>query len=357
MKAKKVAAFTLAVVMGVSVLSGCKAKNVDADEIVAKMDDNQEVRLGVANFMARYTQSTYDSFYVSYFGEDYWGKDMSGKGETLEKSTKDQILETLKTYYALAAHTEDYGVTISEEDTAAMEKAAKAFIKANSKEAIAAMSANEEDIVEYLRLITIQKRMQEAIEKDVDTNVSDDEAAQRTYSYVQIPTTGTADENGETKKLTDEEVTALYVKAQGIVSGKADEFDSKAEEAGYTVETQSYGKDDTPEDSGIPEDVIAAANGLKEGQMSEVIDTGSALYVLRLDSEFDQQATDTKKESIIEERKSELYDEVCQKYLKDFKFDVDKKVWKKVKFEDLFSVKQPETQEDTNTSGEETTLQ
>lgn len=357
MKAKKMAAFTLAVVMGVSVFGGCKAKNVDADEIVAKMDDGQEVRLGVANFMAKYTQSTYDSFYVSYFGEDYWDQDMSGDGSTLEESTKDQIMETLKTYYALAAHMEDYGVTISEEDTAAMEEAAKAFIKANSKEAIAAMSANEKDIVEYLRLVTIQHRMQEAIEKDADTNVSDEEAAQRTYSYVQISTTGTTDANGNTIDITDEEKTVLYAKAQELARGKAEEFDSKAEEAGYTIQTQSYGKDDTAEDSGIPEDVLTAANALQEGQMSEVIDTGSALYVLRLDSEFDREATDTKKESIIEERKSDLYDEVCQKYLKDFKFEIDKKVWKKVKFEDLFSMKQEETQEESDTSQETETLQ
>lgn len=347
MKAKRITALLLTAVMSIGVLGGCGAKNVDADEVVVKMADGEEVRLGVANFMARYTQSNFDSFYVAYFGEDYWSQDMSGKGETMEDTTKDQVMDTLKTYYALAAHMDDYGVTITEEDTKAMEEAAEAFIEANSDEAIQAMSANKRDIVEYLRLVTIQQRMREAIEEDVDTNISDEEAAQRTYSYVEIPTNDKVDENGEAADYTKEELTALRVKAQGIVNGKADEFESKAEAEGYTVSTQSYGEKDTAEDSGIPEEVIAAANELKEGEMSEVIETESGFYVLRLDSEFDRTATDEKKDQIIGERQEELYQEVCEKYRKDFKFEIDKKVWKKVKFEDLFTIKQAEVEEET----------
>ena len=93
--------------------------------------------------------------------------------------------------------------------------------------------------------------------------------------------------------------------------------------------------------------MIAAANELKEGEMSEVIETESGFYVLRLDSEFDRTATDEKKDQIIGERQEELYQEVCEKYRKDFKFEIDKKVWKKVKFEDLFTIKQAEVEEET----------
>ena len=64
MKAKRITALLLTAVMSIGVLGGCGAKNVDADEVVVKMADGEEVRLGVANFMARYTQSNFDSFYV-----------------------------------------------------------------------------------------------------------------------------------------------------------------------------------------------------------------------------------------------------------------------------------------------------
>lgn len=348
MKAKQVTALVIAAVMSIGVLSGCSSKKVDADAVVAKMEDG-EVRLGVANFMARYIQSSYDSYYISYFGEDYWSEDMSGDNTTMEESTKEQLIEQLETYYALAAHMDDYGVQITEDDTKAMEKAADQFIEANSKEAIEAMSANKKDIVEYLRLLTIQKRMQEAIEKDADTEVSDEEAAQRTYSYIEISTTGTTDENGETTAYTDEEISKLKTVAQGLVTGGAEAFESNAEASGYTISTNSYGMDDTADDSGIPEEVLTAANELKEGQMSGVIETESALYILRLDSEFDREATDEKKDEIVGERQEQLYEDVCEKYQKDFKFEVDKKVWATVKFEDLFQVKQAEEETENTT--------
>ena len=105
MKIKKVAALALAAVMGTSMLAGCASKSINEDAVVVKMKDG-EVRLGVANFMARYTQYTYDSIYGSYFKDDYWSQDMSGKGKTMEEEVKSQVMYSLKTYYALAAHTD-----------------------------------------------------------------------------------------------------------------------------------------------------------------------------------------------------------------------------------------------------------
>lgn len=159
MKIKKVAALALAAVMGTSMLTGCASKSINEDAVVVKMKDG-EVRLGVANFMARYTQYTYDSIYGSYFKDDYWSQDMSGKGKTMEEEVKSQVMDSLKTYYALAAHADDYGVKITKEDKKKIEKAAKKFISDNSKDAVTEMSATEEDVEEYLRLVTIQQRMQ-----------------------------------------------------------------------------------------------------------------------------------------------------------------------------------------------------
>lgn len=340
MKTKKFTALALAVAMSVTVLTGCGSKSVDADAVVATMDD-EVVRLGVANFMARYTQSAYDGFYISYFGEEYWSQDMSGEGKTMEENVKEQILDSLKTNYALAAHMDDYKVKITEKDKKAMEKAAKKFIKENSKDTVKAMSATERDVTEYLRLLTIQKRMEEKIKADADTKVSDKEAAQRTFSYVEFSKQKEADEEGNVEKLDKKELKNLKTAAEGLAKEKPEEFDKKAEKAGYTVSVCSYGsaKD---EDSEMDEKVLKAADKLKEGEISAVVNTDSAYYVLRLDSEYDEEATENKKNEIIEERQNELYQKVCEDYTKDFKFKVDQEVWKKVKFDALFKVQEEE---------------
>ena len=59
--------------------------------------------------------------------------------------------------------------------------------------------------------------------------------------------------------------------------------------------------------------------------MSGVVETDKGYYVIRLDSEFDQKATDEKKDEIIGQRQQELYQKVCDEYTSDFKFDIDKK--------------------------------
>lgn len=342
MKIKKIAAVTLAAVLGASALSGCASKSLDEDAVVVKMEDG-EVRLGVANFMARYTQYTYDSIYSSYFGDDYWSQDMSGEGKTMEDEVKEQVMDSLKTYYALEAHMDDYGVKITKKDEKAIEKAAKEFISDNSEDAVKTMSATEEDVKEYLRLVTIQQRMKAKIEEDVNTDISNEEAAQRTFSYVLISTEGTTDENGEQKAYSDEEKKVLRQKAQALAAVKPEELQAKAEEAGYTLEQESYGsaKD---ENSSLDEKVLKAADKLKANEMSGVVETDKGYYVIRLDSEFDQKATDEKKDEIIGQRQEELYQKVCEEYTKDFKFDIDKKVWKQVEFDNLFKAK--ETKQD-----------
>lgn len=344
MKAKRITALALAAAMGVTALTGCSTKSVDADAVVATMADDKEVRLGVANFMARYMQSTYDSFYLSYFGEKYWSQDMSGEGKTMEEDTKEQVLDELKTYYALAAHMEDYDVEITKKDKKNIEKTAKEFIKDNEEKTTKAMTATQQDVEEYLYLITVQQRMYDKIIADADTKVSDEEAAQRTFSYVTISTAGTTNEDGENTAYSDEELKGLKNKAQALAESKAGEFETLAKTQELTVETFSYKAGE--EDEEMDQAVLAEADKLKEGEVSGVIETEDAYYVIRLDSEYDKEATETKKKEIIEERQSDLYEQVCDKYTKDFVFKVDKDVWKSVKFDELFKAKEEESTEE-----------
>lgn len=101
--------------------------------------------------------------------------------------------------------------------------------------------------------------------------------------------------------------------------------------------------------------MIEAANKLKEGQISKVITTDENFYVVRMDSTFDKEKTESKKESIVQERKNDHYKEVCDKYKEDIKFELNEKEWAKVKFDDLFTIKQQESADTQETSEEENT--
>ncbi len=342
MKAKRLVALLLAAVLGASTLTAC-GSNIDATKTGATLD-GQEISLGFMNFMARYQQAIYDGQFASVFGTGMWGQDMFNDGTDMQTSVKKNVAETVELFYLLEKHMADYKVEVTDEELAAMDEAAKKFMEDNSKQAIRQLGATEEYVKEMLRLNTIQAKMRVEMDKEVDTKVSDEEAAQKAISYVSVSTASTTDENGETKEYTEDEKKELEQQMKDFQKSAEDDFTAAAENAGYTVSNYYYGEKD--ESYTLDDAVIEAANKLKEGEVSKVISTDSSLYVVRMDSTFDEEKTKEKKETIVQQRKDDHYTEVCDGYKEGVAYELNEDEWAKVKFDELFTIKQTETSED-----------
>lgn len=349
MKVRRLLPLLLAAALGVSVLTGC-GSSIDGNKTGATLD-GQEISLGFMNFMARYQQAIYDGQFSSMFGTGMWSQDVFGDGTDMETSVKKNVAESIEDFYLLEKHMADYKVEITDEELAAMDEAAKKFMEDNSKKAIQQMGATEEYVKEMLRLNTIQSKMRKAIDAEVDTEVSDEEAAQKTISYVSVNSKSTTDENGETKEYTEEEKKNIEEQVKTFQKSAKDDFKKAAEDAGYEVSEYSYGEKD--ESYTLDDAVIEAANKLKDGELSKVITTDESFYVVHMDSTFDKEKTESKKESIVQERKNDHYTEVCDKYKEDIKFELNEEEWAKVKFDDLFTIRQQESADAEETSEEE----
>jgi len=351
MKNRKVtAAFIAAAVLAGITFNGC-GNTIDSEAVFATLDDTT-ITMGVANFYTKYQQATYDVFFMPSFGEDMWNQDLYGNGNTLQQDVKTEAAESLENMYLMKNHMADYNIEISKEEEDAMAKAADDFIAANSQAAIKQIGAqNREDVIEVLRLYTIQNKMHTAIKEEADAQVTDEEAAQRKISYVAIDTSAHYDEEtSENVAYTDEEKTELKRKAQEIAG--AEDFDTAVTDAGYTVSTDTYGsKDDT--DASLNTDVLEAADKLKEGEISQVIETDNGYYVVRLDSEHDEEATAEKKENLISQKQEDHYQDVLSGWRDEAKWEINEEQWEKVVFEDLF--KQPASTEDTEEAVTEST--
>lgn len=336
MRNKKTAAkmFAIAALTGIA-LSGC-GNTIDRDAVFATLDDTN-ITMGVANFSAKYQQATYDSFYTAYFGENMWEQDLYGNGNTLQQDVKTEVSDNLRDMYVLKAHMGDCGVELTLEEEEAIAKAADDFLADNSREAIKQVGGeNREDVIEVLRLYTIQSKMRKAIEDEEEPEVTDEEAAQRTFSYVLIGTGGHYDDDSNYIEYTEEEKDDLKRKAEDIAG--AEDFDKAVTDAGYTVSTESYGSE---EDRGstLDETVLAEADKLKEGDISGVVETDNGYYVLRLDSEHDEEATASKKEELIAQKKSDHYEDVLSGWRDEAKWELNEKQWEKVTFKDRFTAK------------------
>ena len=94
---------------------------------------------------------------------------------------------------------------------------------------------------------------------------------------------------------------------------------------------------------------------MQVGDISDVLEDDNNYYIIRMDSTFDEQATANKKTEIVKQRKTDHYKEVCDGYKKDAKYEVNKSEWKKVKFDDLFSIKQDAPSSTNSTTGTDNT--
>lgn len=102
-------------------------------------------------------------------------------------------------------------------------------------------------------------------------------------------------------------------------------------------------------------EVLQAAEKLKEGEFAKrLIETDSYFYVLRMDSLFDQDATDKKRASIISGREDELYESTVNGYKEAAEWVVDDKVWEPVNFDTIYSKVQTNTDGDKADAADET---
>ena len=86
-------------------------------------------------------------------------------------------------------------------------------------------------------------------------------------------------------------------------------------------------------------EVLQAAESLSVGQVTtDFVTTDEGYYILRLDSENDEEATAQKIESIIEERGSDLYDDTLQGYIDGCEWIVDESVLKKINFKNFYKI-------------------
>lgn len=112
-----------------------------------------------------------------------------------------------------------------------------------------------------MQLYAIQDKIFDPMVVDTDTEVSDEEAAQSTVTYVRISTEGTeTDADGNTVALSDEEKAEKKAQAEQIIEAveatgdvaNAD-MDAIAKEVDETLTASavSYGDDDTSMDESV----------------------------------------------------------------------------------------------------------
>ena len=341
-RSKKAAVVALAGVMTMGMLSGCGEKKVDGTQTVATVNGT-DIPMGVLSIMVRQSQAQAEAMYASLMGGQpgyaIWESETE-EGGTYGEQAVEESLKDLETLYILKEKAADYKVEVTEEDQKAIAEAASEFMKANSEETIETLSVTEDQIKTYLELRTYQMRMHDAIIAEVDTDIPDEEAQQSSFSYVSINTADLEEKDVEAKKKDAQKILDEMKKnpeADFAETVKSVSEDYSVLEGTFDTNEKKEDKEGEaePASSGYPEEVISVLRTLKDGELAQnVIETDTAFYVVRLDKVNDEEATENKKTSILNEKQNEFYADTTEKWLKEAEVTVDKKVLKTLELKD-----------------------
>lgn len=312
------------------------------DTVVATLGDTK-IYLDEANYMARTSQYT-NELYYSMYGMDpgtMWQSDL-GTGTTMEDYNKESVMKSIYQTYVLKAKAEETGLTLSEDELKKVDEAVSQTIESMDEAVKEATNITEERLKEIVTTNALaMKAYQEAI-KDVDTEVSDEEAAQRIIRYVLVKD----GEDAEAAKTQAEEIRNRVEGGENSVEA----MEAIAEEnENFSYNTNTYGAGD------FDNEVGNLGMSLKTGETGSVYQEGYGWYVVYCETDFDREATDREKPDIVVRRQSERFQTVYAEWVKEApSFKVDEKVWSQITFDtNLYKI--PETTAAPETSGEETT--
>ncbi len=331
---KKRCMFLLLVILAGISIAGCtKTQEEEKTEIVLTTDfkENEVFRINTESCttpeMMVY-MSTLQAQYESVFGREIWEKDLGGF--TLEQQLKDTILARLAQIKVMNLLAKNYGVTLSEEENALIEKAAAEYLSKLKPGEISAMGVTGEMIEMLYREYAMANKVYSEITKDINPEISDDEARNISVKHILIKTYS-LDEKGEKVEYTERQKEDAHKRIREIQKKirNGEDFDSLVEE--YNEDDKSvhiFGK------GTMPKEFEEASFNLDTDQISGIVETEYGYHIIKCISTFDRDETDQNKVKIVEERKNEAFNQVYVEFVKGLYSNLNRKLWDSLTFED-----------------------
>ncbi len=264
--------------------------------------------------------------YEAVYGNSIWETKI--KGITLEENVKEMALAKMAQIKAMTLLAKKHNVTLNESEKQKVGEAANAYYQSLNKKEIELMGVNEDTIVNLYEEYALSEKLYHYLIKDINPEISDDEARTITVSHILIKTYK-LDENGEKIEDTDYAKKEERKRAQEICkrAKEGEDFDELiAKYSEDEVETYSFGKGEME-----PEFEEAAFN-LGTDEISDVVQTQYGFHIIKCISTFNREVTDANKIKIVEERKEEVFGDEYNSFVASLTRNLNKDLWKQMTF-------------------------
>lgn len=271
--------------------------------------------------------------YENVFGKEIWEKDLSGAGNglSLEEDVKETVLAQLAQIKTMNLLANEQGVSLGESEWKKVQAAAKEYYASLNETEIAKMQVDEEIIEKLYAELALAYKVYEYIIRDINPEISDDEARTITVQHILIKTY-TLDGTGKKIDYSEADKEEARKQAERILA-LARKQDSNFEELVFTYNegeksTWSFGKGEMNKEF---EDI---AFNLETGEISSVIESEYGYHILKCISTFNREETEANKIKIVEKRKKEAFGKEYDAFVASLARNLNEELWARVSFID-----------------------
>ncbi|MBQ4530665.1 MAG: peptidylprolyl isomerase [Lachnospiraceae bacterium] len=320
-KIKKIATCLLCGLLTFSTFTACGSNSTI---FMGRLSDTEVFRIG-DNICTlpelKVYLTTAQKQYENVLGVDMWEQDFGGV--TLEAYLKENILGQIAQIKSMTLLAEEYGVTLTEEEEKKVQKAANKYFTSLNEKEIKYMEIDEETVASLYREYALANKVYEEITRNVDTEVSDDEARKITVQQILFAFDEESSESTKNNQYKKAQEVLSQVKAQGADFGNIAEKNSEDETVEYTF---GKGEKEQPLED--------AAFNMENNQISDIIETSYGYIIIKCISNFDRAETDANKDEIVEKRKTEAFDAVYDEFVEQQASQFNDELWAEITFTD-----------------------
>lgn len=322
MKNKRWTALALSLFLALG-LGGCESINRDTKIVLTTGFTKDEVfRIETASCYKKEVMvylTNLQNQYEQVYGTEIWQQERDGV--TIEQSVKESVLAEIAQIKTMNLMAENYGLSLNEAEQSAVEEAAKTYYESLTETEKEQLDVTVDTIRQLYREYALADKVYDYMIKDVNPEISDDEARTVVVQQILIRT-GTQEQ-----PYSDEQKSYAYAQAvealRRVEAGK--DFDVVAarysEAAESTVSIRKGDRDAAYEDTAFE---------LGNEEVSDVIETPEGYYILKCVSTLNREETDSNKVKIVEERRKEVFGREYDSYVQTLTRHMNEEIWQEI---------------------------
>ena len=320
--------FIFALIFLVSLITGCNSEG--RKEVVLTTGFNKDEVFKIEDRVCTLPETnvyleTLKNKYVASYGEDILNVTIDGTA--FADRIKDNVLADISKIKAMNILAEQKNVALSESEEAKAEEAADEYMSGLSQYETEKLMIDRDIIVKMYSEYALANKIYSEIIKDINPEISDDEARTITVLHIFFKTY-TTNGKGEMVRYSEETQKEIYKKAQGVLElAKDPEHDF--EELAYiysdtdTLEL-SFGKGE------MEPEIEQAAFDLGVNEVSDIVTTQYGYHIFKCINTFNREQTDLNKIRIAAAQREEVFTKDYDEFAGRLKVHFNDELWDSV---------------------------